>query len=426
MRKRKPARTPAGRRTWEIPTARPEAESILSRIGDLAGLPSDERIAGMKDIAKAVEGLVVEDAEYVLISAARNWQTAAVPLLEILLEDTNHAITAVEALGYVRSEAVVPLLRNLDQPSRPKAVIKSVRRALHRLRSQGIVVQEVVTPAEIGLAAGRRILKSLLSSVDGRGGQMLSLLLSAPLSGIEAVELVADDLEGIKDVVGAQTTKRKYGEHIEEMREQGLSAVDAPVSYVLFRVREFEAITRERGNPLPSEYQIYRELFHMPGAEHKQPLVYDEIDPETVRSDTSLSRRASELFQCPEFESWFLPEEEIEPFGVQIIEARQSPLVLSDAAKEERVERTMKVASEELLTPEIRDRYKRRLEENAYVLLRTDRAELARVAVACALELGSGGLPSPQILFVQEIIKRSVALFVASEEREPHIIKAHG
>jgi len=313
----------------------------------------------------------------------------------------------------------VPLLQALDQPDKPKAIVKSARRALHRLRSQGIEIPEVVPPpAEMGLVGGRRILRSLLSSVDGSGTQYLSVLTSAPMTGLEGIDLVGSDLQGILDMAAVRIVRREYDEHVIEMREEA-SVTDAPADYVLFRVRECEEISRRENLPLPSDYHIYRQLFHTPGREYDRPIVYDEID----QVDPSLAGRAHELFQIKDFATWFL-KDQIEPFVSQIVEAEESPIVLSDAAKQERIERINRTAGETIFTLEVRARYKRRLEENAYVLLKTDQAglprsigDLAKVALACAAELSPDGPPSPQVTFVQEIVKYSVALSVTMQER---------
>ena len=339
------------------------------------------------EAAEAVLSLDPDDAEQVLIQTAKKLGADA-----------------------------VPLLRALDQPSNPKAVVKSARRALHRLRSQGIVIPEVAPPpAEMGLIGGRRILRSLLSSVDGSGTQLLTVLFSAPMTGTEGVDLLVSDLRGVYDMHVIRLAKREYDEGIIKMQEE-FTIIDAPVDYVLFRAREYEEINRRQGLPIPSDYHIYRQLFYMPGREYDRPIIYEELD----EADRSLANRAKEVFETRDFRTWLI-EDEIQPFVSQIIEAEESPIVLSDAAKEERVERVIRNAAETIFTPEVRARYQRRLEENAYVLLHTDQADLAKVALACAIELVPDGPPSPQVTFVQEIIKYSVSVSIAVQERESRI-----
>jgi len=425
VRKGKRSRMPGVERR-ETQSARPEIESLRNRIHELMALPPEEQTA-VPDVVKAIKALPPQDAGPVLTEAARKWQTSALPLLEPLLEEPEYAAAAAEALGFIRSESAAALLRNIDRPDAPKAVVKAARRALHRLRSQGVAAEEVAppAPAEVGLIGGRRILAAMMTPVDSKGGQFFALYVSAPLSGPEFVQIIANDVDGIKETGIAPIRRRELAQHLEEMREAGMVLIDAPAEYVLFRVRQFEAINQARGTPLPFKYHLCRELFHMPGPEYERPLIYEEIDAEAVRSDPSLPGRVAELFETRKFEGWFLPLEEIKPFALRVIEAGESPLVLSDAAKEERLERVLREAADELFNPELRAKYKRRLEENAYVLLRSDRAELAGVALACAMELAPDGPPSHRILFVQEIVKRSIALFVAQEEREPGIYEIH-
>jgi len=419
MRKGRRPRKPGVERR-EAPLARPEIESLRDRIQDLTALPPEEQASAAPDVVEAVKALPTPDVGLVLIDAARKGQTSALPLLELLLEELEYAPAAAEALGFVRSESAAALLRRVDRPDAPKAVAKAARRALHRLKSQGIALEELAppAPAEVGLIGGRRILRAMMTPMDPEGGQFFALYVSAPLSGPEFIQVLANDVEGIKETAIAPVTKRELAEHLEEAQQAGMSLVDVPAEYVLFRVREFEAINQERGTPLPYKYHFCLELFHMPGREYGQPPIYEEIDAEAVRSDPSLPGRAGELFETPEFERWFLPTEEIKPVGLRIMEAQESLLVLSEAAKEERIERIFKEAADELFTPEVRARYKRRLEENAYMLFHAGRAELTRIALACAMGLGPDGPPSHRIQFVQEIVRQSAALFVLQEERE--------
>ena len=421
MRKGKPSRR-LGIGRKEAP-ARPEIESARNRIQGLMALPSEERVSGVPDVVEAIKELPPPDAGHLLVETARKWQASALPLLETFLEDSEYAPAAAEALGFIRSESAAALLQKVDRPGAPKPLAKAARRALHRLRSQGISAEEVVPPAPggAGLIGGRRILKAMMTPVDPKGGQFFALYVSAPLSGPEFVQVLASDVEGIKETAIAPIRKRELAEHLEEMRKVGMTLVDVPAEYVLFRVRRFEAINEISGTPLPFKYHLCRDLFHMPGPDYEQPLIYGEVDAEAIRSDPSLPKRAEELFEAGEFEGWFLPMEQIKPFALRVVEARESPLVLSEAAKDERIERALREAADELFTPEVRAGYKRRLEENAYVLLHTDRAELARIALACAMELTPDGLPSHRIPFVQAVVTRSTAFFIAQEEREPRI-----
>lgn len=402
-----------------------EVQTIVNRIGEFSEQSPEERIAKLPEIVQAVRSLPLLEAETALVDAARKWQVAILPILESLTSDTEYAPVAAEAMGFIRSEAVVPILRNLDRAELPKAIVKAARRALHRLKSYGIAVEETqeLPRPTIALAGGRRIIRSVMSNIDGSGGQILSILFSAPLSGTEAVEMVADDIGGIKDVAGARITKRAYDEHIASDADRSFVFVDAPASYILFRGREYEAITVAQGKPLPTEYQFYRDLFHTPGRDYERSIVYEEINAEEISSEPSLVKRAGELFETPAFRSWLIAEEDIQPHATKLIEAEESPLILSETSQRERIERIFQTAIDEIFTPEVRARYKRRIEENAYVLLKTGYSDLARVAVACALELALEGLPSHDAHFARALVERSIGVYIAAQGRKPRIYR---
>jgi hypothetical protein len=398
----------------------PEVESARAAITDLLAGPPEARADLPDKVLSSIKALSPEDAGPFLVEAAKAGRLSVIPLLDALLDEPRYAAQAAEALGFVRSEDVAPLLRKAER-SKSKAVVKSARRALHRLKSQGIPVEEAVpsVPSEIALVGRRRILKSMLSHVDSRGSQYLSLLISAPLTGIEGIDLIGGDQQGITDFAAAGTTKRDYEEHLALAAEHHTTLVEAPSSYILFRAREFEAVNREKEIPLPSDYQIYRDLFK--GEDYECPLIYQEMDVQAVRDDLSLPGKAKALFETDECGPWFIPEDRIEPFALQLIEAEESTLVLSGTAQEERTDRILKTAYDEIFTPEVRALYKRRLEENAYVFLKTSREELAGTALSCALQLAPDRSLAERIPFIDELIKRSIAVFVAVERKEPRV-----
>lgn len=62
----------------------------------------------------------------------------------------------------------------------------------------------------------------------------------------------------------------------------------------------------------------------------------------------SLARRAGELFETKIFRGWVIRENDIQPHAVKLIEAEESPLILSEAVKQERIERIFQTAANEI------------------------------------------------------------------------------
>jgi len=425
MRRGKAAKRAAVRRkpAQVEPKVHAAAEAVRSRISDAFVLPPEERAGAIPDLIDALTSVPPPAAAELMAEMAQSRQEEAVPVLEALAEkpDPEYAPAAVEALGFIRSPLSAALLVSIERTPASKSLGKSARRAIHRLRSQGVPVEEEIRPAAPEVSApGRRIVRSVLSSVDSRGDQILGLLVSAPLTGTVSVMALIEDTAGIKEMAAVPMRKREFDQELAAMADSP-TVVDAPAPYVLSRMREAEALSREKGNPVPTDYHVYRDLFHMPGPEPERPPVYEEIDPEEVRSDPSLLKRSDELFEVREFSAWCIEPDRAKDYAAQLIQVEESPIILSDAAKEERTDRVFRTAAEETFTSETRALYKRRLEENAYVLLHTERADQARIALAIAIALSPDGPEAERIPFARELVKRSIATTVHEDRRERRI-----
>jgi hypothetical protein len=83
---------------------------------------------------------------------------------------------------------------------------------------------------------------------------------------------------------------------------------------------------------------------------------------------------------------------------------------VSDQVKAERRATIVERVITAQLEPEARRRWERRLEEQAWVLLETDRPAEARLAVAAALALADPERPAHHIPFVRALVERSLEI----------------
>jgi len=118
------------------------------------------------------------------------------------------------------------------------------------------------------------------------------------------------------------------------------------------------------------------------------------------------------LLEEPEFQSWWPAPEAVRPFIDELAAARESPLVVSPAAQEERVRQTLRQAARTLSPPALLARW---LEGTAYVLAETGRLETARQALAVAVELRARPDHAADIPFVVALAERAVGRLLAAE-----------
>jgi hypothetical protein len=86
---------------------------------------------------------------------------------------------------------------------------------------------------------------------------------------------------------------------------------------------------------------------------------------------------------------WFLDPETVQSDALEVQEARESRLVVSDQIKAERQEAILARVIEREFTQEARRRWSRRFAEMAWIFEATDRSEHAAIAAAGAAAFGT-------------------------------------
>ncbi|MCX5909470.1 MAG: hypothetical protein NTY64_20445, partial [Deltaproteobacteria bacterium] len=112
-----------------------------------------------------------------------------------------------------------------------------------------------------------------------------------------------------------------------------------------------------------------------------------------------------------------IPAEQARKYLLLLENASQSKLVLSEYQKKNRVMEIYQQAVRELFDPPQRLLFRRRLEENAYILWKKEQAQEARVCLASALRLEEAGGILAVPSFLVELVKRSV-YFLLEDEKE--------
>ena len=305
------------------------------------------------------------------------------------------ALAVVSALGRSRQPHASAILVAVAEAEAvlPSKLRKEARRELHRLRALGL---EVPTPRPAGTvettpARLARVVEAWASPSDGVGSRGLWLAAERPLGGIYAVGLILNDIVGMKACSVDETTRRRFHERLAQMRSSNpLPLVSLPPDYARQLVGEALELNRESGFTIPQEFQIYQRAIDEPAPPFERALVYQEIPATEVALNPELLEESPALLEEPELKGWFFGFDEVRGHALDLLQARQSQIVLSEQLKEEREQRIVASALRDVLTPAVQSGLRRRLEETAYIFLRTDRPRQARLALAAAQRLAEG------------------------------------
>ena len=157
--------------------------------------------------------------------------------------------------------------------------------------------------------------------------------------------------------------------------------------------------------------------------------VSTRVTAPSAEESAALASGSAALLDEPEVAPWVPPSEAVAPFVAEITGLRESPLVLSRLAQEERVREVLRRAAAILFPPAV---LARRLEGTAYLLAETGRALAARRALAVALLLGARPADALEIPLVAALVERAVGVLLAEttahteEERRSALVVTPG
>ncbi|HEV8673156.1 MAG TPA: hypothetical protein VGX21_03855 [Methylomirabilota bacterium] len=363
--------------------------------------PGDEALAAALTTIPSAE---LADALRLL---ARQHGLTALPLLRrCLAARPDWAIAAAHALATLPDAASAAALAAAEPQASSKAVRTAIRRALYRLRQAGVTPPAGPAPARPAPAAPVPR-EAWASALDGTGSRGCWVVLEGPLGERTLLSAIVNDTVGLLDFAAGPIAKKRLEERLRAIRgESALPWVGLPPGWALHLLAEAAGRLEAAGTPLPGNLARWRST--LPPPVEATPPVYDHIPARSVADDPSLLERSAELLALPELAGWFLDPPAVQAEALELLQAKESRLVVSDQVKAERRAAVIEGVIEAQFGPEARQRWQRRLEEQAWILLETGRAAAARLAVAAARALADPARPAHRIPFVRALVERSL------------------
>jgi hypothetical protein len=379
-------------------------------VGPLEALVGEQPAAD--DIAAALSTIPAAELADALRLFARRHGPAAVPLLARCLDQfrtgrPDWAVAAAEALGTVAAPAAAEALARLERAQPPKAVRTAARRGLYRLSQAGVV--PAPAPSVTPLSGRRRPepRQAWASAIDGTGSRGCWLLLEGELGERTLLSAAINDTAGFLDVAGGPIAKKRLDERLAVIRaESPLPWVEVPAAWALHLLAEARRRHAEAGTEPPADLARWQPL--LDDALAATPPIYDVVPAADVATEPHLVDESAGLLAVPELAGWFLDPPTVQTEALELLQARESRLVVSDQIKAEREAALVDRVVEAHFDPAARERWRARLEEEAFVLHSSGRPAEARQAVAVALALADPARPARRIPFVRALVERSL------------------
>jgi hypothetical protein len=300
-------------------------------------------------------------------------------------------------------EAALPMLTRLASSGTDRGPRRAARRALYRLAQRGVTPAPAEAPRPIVTRGSERAIHAWLSGVDGSGSRATWIVFEGAYGGLRLCSLILNDTLGITEVAGGDITRKRLDRELAALREsQKLPWVETDPARAVGLVAEALAVHAASSTSPPGGFAPWRALFAAaPSAE--PPALPDTPDP-------ALLEQSATLLDRPELAGWFLDPESVQSDAVELLQTRESRLVVSDQIKAEREAAIVDHVIEREIHESARRLWSRRLAEMALVLDGAGAPEPAGSARAVAAALASGDFEPRRLPFVRALAARSLEI----------------
>jgi hypothetical protein len=317
---------------------------------------------------------------------------------------------ALHALAQRRGEAALAFVTSLAESAATKEARKAARRVLYRLGRAGIAPLPPREPRPVVERRPERALRAWVSGVDGTGSRAVWIVIEGAFGGLALCALIVNDQVGILEVAGGAISKKRLEGELKSLRQsQKLPWLEWPPAPAAGLVAEALALHARLGTEPPPEFSRWRGFFQDAPDEPPPPMISAILSPAEVRGDPTLLDHSAELLELPELASWFVNPDVLQSEALELLQARESRLVLSDQIKAEREGAIVERVVERAFTADARRLWARRLTEMAWVLHATERPREARLAYATALALDDPGRSPHHLPFARGLAQRGLA-----------------
>jgi hypothetical protein len=353
-------------------------------------------------------GLAIDDASPALIPRLR----------EQMANGKDTALAVVFALGKISDSAAIETLKVIERESTDKEVRREVKRSFFKLAQRGLAVpkdQPVETKATAFFASTPDI-EAYMSSVDGGGGRLVWITKVQPSHGLQFVQAMLHDREGLLRIGSAQVRRKELRKMAGDIKQQhDVTMIQVPWEYadqILYE--SYERAKARSQNGLEDFHEI-RSIINTAKPKEQPHPIYRRLNPDEAR-DGAWREQSRRLLDEPELRYWILTDEWLQAFLPQIEEAQASRLVLNPVQKEERLAAIVREAVKALCAGENAKLFQRRMEDMALYFVETGRSEVAKLALAVALQAGEGDPGPLDVSFLTGLVQKSFAYFLSEQD----------
>lgn len=329
------------------------------------------------------------------------------------------ACALVESLP-VRSPETPRILSAVSESFEQKEVQKAVKKALFRLRQSGVTLPE--PDAE---DAAHPVFKKLeqpeaaayLGPIDGMGSRAVFLSIPQVSKGVDLGMGIINDEQGILEFLFGRYSRKQAREVEEIFFDRVPHIVKATLSHAATLLER--AYAHKGADESARGYLQLRPWLLKKAPPLDRPPVYDLLSLEEASPSILTESQIQKLLDHELMATWIVDLEESKPIVEEIIKAEESPILVSQGQRLERIKQIKDGSILKLYPDSKRALVKARMEEMAYIFFKKGEETHARLSLAAGLLLDEKDSPLRVNPFLKAILDRSLHMVLqASREAE--------
>jgi hypothetical protein len=257
-----------------------------------------------------------------------------------------------------------------------------------------------------------------MSAVDGGGGRLIWIAKAEPNHGLQVIQAMLHDREGLLRFGGVQMKRKELRAMADEIKRQhGVNMIAIPWEFADRIIYDGYEKAKARGQ---SGLENFHEVRSLVGTGKPKPVthpIYAKLGSGDLR-EGPWREQSRRLLDEPELRYWILIDDWVKGFLSQIEGARTSPLVLNQVQKEQRLAAIVRDAVTTLCAGDNGKAFKQRMEDTALYFHETQRADLAKLSLAVAQQVGEGDPGPLDISFLTGLMQKSFTFFMSQQKAQ--------
>ncbi|HPQ28262.1 MAG TPA: hypothetical protein PLQ82_07255 [Desulfobacteraceae bacterium] len=321
----------------------------------------------------------------------------------------------------LNNESSIPFLLEFHKAFTDKSTRKAVSRAIFKLKRRGVPVDEYFDREDnvtsILLKSREKKAAAYIGPyVLGKGTRPVLIIKDRTGPGQDiAVGLVSDE-EGFMEF-SYDTYSRKDVKEVKKdlVRKSGV-LIETSVSHAATIFEEAYRCHLDLDSAPPVEYLELRPWLLENASPLERPIIYDLIAEYVVNYDLPTSSMLIKLFEHKLMNSWVIDPEILRPYIDEILKIDESPIILSDNQKMERIYHIKDKASDELFSGSKCGLWKYRFEEIAFIFFKLKENDYFQICLAAANAMGKQGNILQKNPVIEFILERSIAFYMKMDQ----------